>query len=108
MLTLGGAWLVASLGVFIRDTAQVLGLLLMAWMYLTPVVYPEQAVPERFRPLLELNPFTALVRCYRRVVLEGAPPDFRGLLYFSALALASFLFGYWWFARTRRNFADVI
>jgi lipopolysaccharide transport system permease protein len=108
MLTLGGAWLVASLGVFIRDTAQVLGLGLMAWMYLTPIVYPEHAVPERFRAALELNPFTPLVRSYRRVVLEGAPPDFAGLAYFTALALAAFLLGYWWFARTRRNFADVI
>lgn len=108
LLTLGGAWLVASLGVFIRDTAQVLGLVLMAWMYLTPIVYPEQAVPERFRPALELNPFTPLVRGYRRIVLEGLPPDFKGLAYFTALAVAAFLLGYWWFARTRRNFADVI
>ena len=80
----------------------------MAWMYLTPIVYPEQAVPARFRAALELNPFTPLVRGYRCIVLEGAPPDFHGLAYFTALAVAAFLLGYWWFARTRRNFADVI
>jgi lipopolysaccharide transport system permease protein len=108
LLTLGGAWLVASLGVFVRDTAQVLGLLLMAWMYLTPIIYPEQAVPARFRPALELNPFTPLVRSYRRALLEGAPPDWAGLVYTTALALVAFLLGYWWFARTRKNFADVI
>jgi lipopolysaccharide transport system permease protein len=108
MLTLGGAWLVASLGVFLRDTAQALTLLLMAWMYLTPIIYPEQVVPERFRPLLEINPFTPLVRSYRLVVLEGSPPDWRGLAYVTAFALAAFIFGYWWFARTRKNFADVI
>jgi len=108
LLTLGGSWLVASLGVFIRDTAQVLTLLLMAWLYLTPIIYPEQVVPARFRPALELNPFTPLVRSYRRVMLEGAPPDFHGLLYVAALAVAAFLLGYWWFARTRKNFADVI
>lgn len=108
LLTLGGAWLVASLGVFVRDTAQVLGLLLMAWMYLTPIIYPEQSVPARFRPALELNPFTPLVRSYRRALLEGAPPDWVGLAYTTALAFAAFLLGYWWFARTRKNFADVI
>ena len=108
LLTLGGSWLVASLGVFIRDTAQVLTLLLMAWLYLTPIIYPEQVVPARFRPALELNPFTPLVRSYRRVMLEGAPPDWHGLLYVTALSLAAFLLGYWWFARTRKNFADVI
>ncbi|HEX8186964.1 MAG TPA: ABC transporter permease [Pyrinomonadaceae bacterium] len=108
LLTLGGAWLVASLGVFVRDTSQVLGLLLMAWMYLSPIIYPEQVVPPRFRPALELNPFTPLVRSYRRALLEGAPPDWPGLAYTTALALAAFLLGYWWFARTRKNFADVI
>jgi lipopolysaccharide transport system permease protein len=108
LVTLGGAWLVASLGVFVRDTAQVLGLVLMAWLYLTPIIYPEQVIPARFRPALELNPFTPLVRSYRRVLLEGLPPDWPGLAYATALALAAFLFGYWWFARTRKNFADVI
>jgi lipopolysaccharide transport system permease protein len=108
LLTLGGAWLVASLGVFIRDTAQVLGLVLMAWLYLTPIIYPEQVVPARFRPALELNPLTPLVRSYRRAVLEGAQPDWRGLVYTTVFALAAFLLGYWWFARTRKNFADVI
>jgi lipopolysaccharide transport system permease protein len=108
LLTLGAAWFVASLGVFIRDTAQALGLVLTAWMYLTPIIYPEQAVPARFRPALELNPFTPLVRSYRRCLLEGAPPDFAGLAYLTAAAAAAFLLGYWWFARTRKNFADVI
>ncbi len=108
LLTLGGAWLVASLGVFVRDTAQVLGLVLMAWLYLTPIIYPEQIVPARFRPALELNPFTPLVRSYRRALLEGAPPDWPGLAYTTAVALFVFLLGYWWFARTRKNFADVI
>jgi lipopolysaccharide transport system permease protein len=108
LLTLGGAWLVASLGVFVRDTSQALGLVLMAWMYLSPIIYPEHVVPARFRPVLELNPFTPLVRSYRRALLEGAPPDWEGLAYTTALALALFLLGYWWFARTRKNFADVI
>jgi lipopolysaccharide transport system permease protein len=108
LLTLGGAWLVASLGVFIRDTTQVLSLVLMAWLYLTPIIYPEQAVPARFRPALGLNPFTPLVRSYRRVLLEGATPDWAGLAYTTAFALTAFLLGYWWFARTRKNFADVI
>ena len=108
VLTLGASWLVASLGVFVRDTAQAAGLLLTAWMYLTPIIYPESAVPADYRRWIELNPFTPLVRSYRRALLEGAPPDWAGLAYTTALALAAFLLGYWWFARTRKNFADVI
>ena len=108
MATLGAAWLLASIGVFVRDVVQGVTLALMAWMYLTPIIYPETLVPARYRWLVNLNPFTPLVRNYRRVLLEGQTPDWQGLAYFSAFAIVSFLFGYWWFARTRKNFADVI
>jgi len=108
LFTLGAAWLIASLGVFLRDIAQGITLLLMAWMYLTPIIYPESIVPQRFRVLINLNPFTSLVRSYRRIFLEGAAPDWSGLAYFTGFAIVSFLVGYWWFARTRKNFADVI
>lgn len=108
VLTLGAAWLVASLGVYLRDMVQGIALLLMAWMYLTPIIYPESIVPERYRPFINANPFTPLVRNYRRIILEGAMPDWRGLAYFTLFALACFIFGYWWFAKTRKGFADVI
>ena len=108
LATLGAAWLVASLGVFLRDIAQGISLLLMAWMFLTPIIYPESIVPDRYRQFIEANPFTALIRSYRRIFLEGAAPDWPSLAYFSAFALILFVFGYWWFARTRKNFADVI
>jgi len=106
--TLGAAWLLASLGVFVRDIVQGVTFVLMAWMYLTPIIYPESLVPDRYRALVNLNPFTPLVRNYRRIILEGNLPDWRGLAYFTGFAIASFVFGYWWFARTRKNFADVI
>ena len=106
--TLGAAWLLASLGVFVRDIVQGITLLLLAWMYLTPIIYPESIVPARYRPIINVNPFTPLVRNYRRILLDGNMPDWRGLGYFTVFAIASFLFGYWWFARTRKNFADVI
>jgi len=108
LFTLGAAWLIASLGVFLRDIAQGISLFLMVWMYLTPIIYPESIVPERYRPFININPFTPLIRSYRRVLIEGASPDWPGLAYFTAFALLSFFFGYWWFARTRKNFADVI
>jgi lipopolysaccharide transport system permease protein len=108
IFTLGAAWLVASLGVFLRDIVQGITLVLMAWMYLTPIIYPETIVPERYRPFINANPFTALVRSYRRIFLEGLAPDWPSLAYFTAVAVVLFVFGYWWFAKTRRNFADVI
>ncbi|HEX3142561.1 MAG TPA: ABC transporter permease [Pyrinomonadaceae bacterium] len=106
--TFGAAWLVAALGVFVRDIVQGVALVLMAWMYLTPIIYPESLVPENYRRAINLNPFTPLVRNYRRVILDGLGPDWQGLAYFLAFAVVLFLFGYWWFARSRKNFADVI
>ena len=106
--TLGAAWLIASLGVFLRDIAQGISLILMAWLYLTPIIYPESIVPLRYRSFININPFTPLVRNYRRILIEGSAPDWTGLAYFGAFALVIFLFGYWWFAKTRKNFADVI
>jgi homopolymeric O-antigen transport system permease protein len=108
LFTLGAAWLIASLGVFLRDITQGIGLLLMAWLYLTPIIYPESIVPERFRTMISLNPFTPLVRNYRRLFLDGLMPDWKGLAYFSVISVLLFVFGYWWFARTRKNFADLI
>ena len=108
LFALGAAWLIASLGVYLRDIAQGMTLLLMAWMYLTPIIYPESIVPERFRTFIDLNPFTSLVRNYRHIFLDGLAPDWRGLAYFTTIAVVVFIFGYWWFARTRRGFADVV
>jgi len=48
------------------------------------------------------------VRNYRLIFLDGAGPDWRGLAYFAAVAVVVFIFGYWWFARTRKSFADVV
>jgi len=106
--TLGGAWLLASLGVFIRDIVQGINLVLMAWMFLTPIIYPESIVPPAYRPFINLNPFTSLIRSYRRILLDGNMPDWAGVGYFALFGVLIFVFGYWWFARTRKDFADVI
>ena len=108
LAAIGAAWLVASLGVFLRDMAQGVGLILMAWMFLTPIIYPESIVPPGYHRFIDANPFTALVRSHRRILLEGLSPDWSGLGYFTAFAILLFIFGYWWFARSRKNFADVI
>ena len=108
LFTLGAAWLIASLGVFLRDISQGISLLLTAWMFLTPIIYPESMVPAAYRPFINANPFTGLIASYRRIMIEGLAPAWPGLAYFTAWALVSFFFGYWWFARTRKNFADVI
>jgi len=108
MATAGLGWLMASLGVFIRDMPQFNQLLLMAWMYLTPIFYPENIIPDQYRWLVNLNPMAPLIRSYRRILLEGRMPDWRGLGYTLAFAIVCFVVGYWWFVRTKKAFADVL
>jgi lipopolysaccharide transport system permease protein len=108
LATIGLGWLMASLGVFIRDMPQFNQLALSAWMYLTPIFYPENIIPEKYRWLVNLNPMAPLIRSYRRVLLEGKAPDWRGLGVTLLFALICFGFGYWWFERTKKAFADVL
>ncbi len=108
LATIGLGWLMASLGVFIRDMPQFNQLLLMAWMYLTPIFYPENIIPNQYRWLVKLNPMAPLIRSYRRILLEGQMPDWGGLSYTLAFALICFVTGYWWFVRTKKAFADVL
>ncbi|MBS1789982.1 MAG: ABC transporter permease [Acidobacteria bacterium] len=108
LMTIGLGWLMASLGVFIRDMAQVNQLALQASMYLTPILYPETLVPPNYHWLVDANPIAPLIRSYRWSLLEGRMPDWRGLSFTMAFALLCFGFGYWWFERTKKAFADVM
>jgi lipopolysaccharide transport system permease protein len=108
LVTVGLGWLMASLGVFIRDMPQVNQLALTAWMYLTPIFYPENIIPQKYHWLVNLNPMAPLIRNYRRILLEGKLPDWRGLGVTVVFGLICFIFGYWWFERTKKAFADVL
>ena len=108
LATIGLGWLMASLGVFIRDMPQFNQLFFAAWMYLTPIFYPETNIPPRYQWLVNLNPMAPLIRSYRRVLLEGKAPDWQGLIVTMVFALVCFVTGYWWFERTKKAFADVL
>jgi len=108
LVTAGLGWLMASLGVFIRDMPQFNQLALTAWMYLTPIFYPENLIPTKYQWMVNLNPMAPLIRNYRRILLEGRAPDWRGLGVTTAFALVCFVFGYWWFQRTKKAFADIL
>lgn len=108
VLTLGCGWILASLGVFVRDIGQFIGVLTSALMFLSPVFYPLSALPEDLQPWLQLNPLTFIIEQARDVLLWGHLPDWRGLaLYFCGAAVFAWT-GFFWFQKTRRGFADVL
>lgn len=98
----------ASVHVFFRDTAQVLGLLFNAWFYVTPIVYPLELVPERYRFLIEANPLTPLVGLYRQAFLGPDVVPERGVLWLALFAAVLFAAGLLLFRRLRPAFVDEI
>jgi len=105
---LGAMWLLASIGVFVRDLEQAIGLGVQLLFFLTPIVYPIEIVPEQLRPLLLLNPIAPVVENTRRVLLWGQMPDVAALAAWIVATALFMLLGYAWFMRTRRAFSDVL
>jgi lipopolysaccharide transport system permease protein len=108
LFTLGVAWCLSALGVFVRDLGQVIGFILTLWFFLTPICYPEASLPKEIAPLLMKNPIYQFVRGYRELLLENRLPEFAALGKLWAVSAASFVLGYAWFHKLRKSFADVI
>lgn len=107
-LTLGLSWLLAGLGVFLRDLGQLMGFLLTLWFFITPICYPEQQLPRWALPVLGKNPVYILVRGFRAIFLENRRPELSSLWKLYVLAFVAFFFGYAVFRRLRKSFADVL
>ena len=107
-LVMGFGWFLSSLGVYIRDISQIMGILLTGMMFLSPVFYPSSQIPERWRAMFALNPLSVPIEQARETLVLGRVPAlaemFSGLLIGLMVALAGFV----WFHRTRSGFADVL
>jgi len=108
LVTLGVCWFVAAIGVYLRDIGQTIGLIVTLLLFLSPVFYPLSAVPADFRPLVQANFLTFIIDQFRAVTIEGAWPDWVGLGLYTAAALVVAWAGLYWFARSRKGFADVM
>jgi lipopolysaccharide transport system permease protein len=107
-ITSGLGLLLAGVNVFLRDTAQVVGMVLAAWFYLTPVVYPLAIVPPSLRGIIEANPLTGLVGLYRAALLGGAPPSLTAQLVLVGGAVTALVAGAVLFRRLEPGFVDEI
>ena len=108
MFTLGCGYFLASLGVFVRDMSAIIGVLTTMLFFLTPIFYPISAVPEQFRILCRINPIAIFVEDARKAVLWGLPPDWPWFFCGMALSGIVLIFGFVWFMKSKKAFADVI
>ena len=107
MFVIGICLTVSALHTFYRDVRYAVELLLIVWFYATPVFYPPEFIPEKFRSVLYLNPMSSFVQAYRQVLLYGKSPDAGTLLNLSLAGLLCLTAGFAVFAAKKRYFADV-
>lgn len=108
LFIMGISWALASLGVFLRDVSQIIGLITTVLMFLSPIFYPANALPDDYRHFLYLNPLTPVIEQTRDVLFWGKSPDFPMLgVYWLASTLIAWV-GFAWFQKTRKGFADVL
>lgn len=106
--TMGFAWFLAATGVFVRDIAQITGIITTVMLFLAPVFYPASALAPEYQVALLINPLTFVIEQAREVLVWGRLPDWPGLAIYLAASLAIAWSGFWWFQKTRKGFADVL
>jgi ABC-type polysaccharide/polyol phosphate export permease len=104
----GIGWIMASLQVYLRDTAQLLSVILTFWFWLTPIFITEDQFPVGLRFLIAGNPLAYIVRAYRELLLTSRLPDPYDLGMVTVYALATFVIGGLFFRHMKRGFADVL
>jgi lipopolysaccharide transport system permease protein len=108
LMVQGLAWVLAALGVYFRDISQMIGPILTASMFLSPMFTPRTSMPEWLRPWVVLNPLTVPIENFRNVVLMDTPPSWQALAIYFCVALIVAMLGRLFFEKTRGGFADVL
>ena len=108
MLTIAATWVVASLGVYLRDISQAVPVVVTGMWFLSSAIIPGESVPEQYRLVFHLNPLTFFIDQARNVALWQVLPDWQGLAAYAVGGLVAMYLAYGWFKLTSRGFADVL
>jgi lipopolysaccharide transport system permease protein len=106
--SLGAAWFLAALGVYVRDIGQITTVFTTVLMFVSAVFYPVSALPEAYQTWLRLNPLVLIITESRKVLIFGSLPDWSWLGIALLMGLVIAFAGFWWFQKTRKGFADVL
>ena len=108
IFTLGLSLFFSAANLLYRDIQYLLSLILVLWMYITPVIYPADIVPQQYRLIFQLNPMAVIINAYRQTLLGGGVPNYTSLLIALFLAILFLLFGLSYFKSREKIFADNI
>ncbi len=108
LFVLGITMITSSVNVYFRDLQHILGILSMAWMFMTPIMYDLSIVPEKLLPLFRLNPMTVYIMAYREILYWGRAPGGGDLAVAWGVGLAFAAVGFIVFGRLKRRFSEVM
>jgi len=108
LFTIGLSLPLAALNLYFRDVRYLVGIGLMLWFFLTPVLYPIASVPAKYVPFYNLNPHSRFINSFRYALLRGGSPPASSLIIAFIMALATLAVGYYLFKRMESGFADRI
>lgn len=108
LFTVGVSLFLSASNLLYRDIQYLLSLVLTLWLYLTPVIYPADIVPDRFKFLFQLNPMAVIINAYRQTILGGNPPNYLSLTIGLIISIATLFIGLSYFKSREKVFADNI
>ena len=100
LFTLGVSLIVSTVSAFFHDIGEMFRILLTPWMFLTPIMYPMDIIPQKYVFLFKLNPMYYLVECFRTPLYKGIAPDINTVAMCAILAIVSFTIGHIVFKRS--------
>lgn len=106
LLVVGTTMITSSLTVYLRDLEHIMGVLNMAWMYLSPVVYPISYIPDNMMRLYLINPMSPIIICYRDILYYGTVPQASMMLLSLGESLIVLLVGFLIFQKLKKHFAE--
>lgn len=107
-LAVGIGLVLGVLNVFVRDTGQVVPIVLQAWFWFTPIVYPDNIIPKEFKGLMGFNPMYPIVTAYHDALVHARMPNIEGLLVPAVIAIGLMLLGLIMFRRAAPEMVDVL
>jgi len=107
-LALGIGLILGVMNVFLRDIGQAFPIIFQVWFWFTPIVYPENIIPESYRHLLNLNPMYPVVSAYHQVLVYNHAPQFGNITMISGMALILLLLSLFMFRRASAEMMDAL
>lgn len=106
LMALSVAMLSSAITVYLRDVEYILGIITMAWQFLSPVMYSVEQVPEKMLPLFNLNPMTPVIVAYRDILYYGEAPKLETLIHAVVFGVVVLIIGIVVFGKLKRHFVE--